>query len=880
MSKSYFTLNRQGFAPLEMLLALPVVVFLFVLILYVAVSCMQKYELLTLCRNQAWTARYTRQASRVSQGKKNNLDVDTKAPQPRRFVLERIGAGEVVASGDASKVATGLFFDRWSQNIKSQHVVLASPWNYEDVNMNGGNGFPRLIPITTPGPTVRIVDILNMNVQFVQGFRLDDFLKAILDDGINKVFNDNTNDTLLDEEPKLDMEDMCNNLKEALRDRLNDIIKEIVITGMDAVDDILEYHKLTEDELEKLYKLYDDAVKLYKEICEIIEDIENKRETLEQLKKELEDHQTGRQTGTLAKLREEYAEYVEDMGETNGTLKELNETLEYLNKIYESLDGKFKELDSIIKELNDTYTNLNDLLSKELKAFRQSLDGDSYAVIEVGILAAFKTKIDEQIKIIETNIKLVQENGIDKINTEKGKINAEIVKIWAEIVKIKAEIKNVKDEIKKVKDEINKIDDVIKGIPDVIAKIETAITDIDKLNDKPEGVKARLAEIEKRLKEMGGDNMDREGGEIKKLKEEFDKFVDKMDGYISEIRCRGKTDLKGWGDGTEKFEPKCQNNKKYDECYSNGNGVCYTSCRSNRENCFCRECKTVAMVEKIRDKMLNNFEGKDCGGNLTGDDNADGKNIDKIFNDARNRAWRELIGDKALWKVMNDDKAFKELIGDKAYNAIIRDGKLLPDGEEVVQGFERFCAEKVQEIKDIYNEGHAEANEEDVKRLVAELENTISPKLQGIYQVVKPLQERVDGIIENANSILKDTNKILDDAENIRTSVKKVIADAEKVITNAGKACDEAEKVLASVDVDTIRADMNKLINTAQGVIAKAKQVLADAQREITELLKPPVTDEESEDEDDGSDDSLTWNIERFRFNEKNYCFFFSGGLA
>ena len=78
MLKPHFSLNRKGVAPLEMILALPVVAFLFVLILYVAVSCMQKYELDTLSRTKAWDARYTHQDSQQGLGQAKNLEVNPK----------------------------------------------------------------------------------------------------------------------------------------------------------------------------------------------------------------------------------------------------------------------------------------------------------------------------------------------------------------------------------------------------------------------------------------------------------------------------------------------------------------------------------------------------------------------------------------------------------------------------------------------------------------------------------------------------------------------------------------------------------------------------------------------------------------------------------
>ena len=150
MSKPYLLSNRKGLAPLEVILVLPVVAFLLVLIFYVAISCMQKYELVSLCRTQAWKARYHQrspyhhQSSSIEAGKRKNLKVAT-AHKPTAPFQIRLGAGEIVSHGDGSQVNTGLFFDTWNtvklqnkerQNIESKHVVLAYTWDHDEVNMD------------------------------------------------------------------------------------------------------------------------------------------------------------------------------------------------------------------------------------------------------------------------------------------------------------------------------------------------------------------------------------------------------------------------------------------------------------------------------------------------------------------------------------------------------------------------------------------------------------------------------------------------------------------------------------------------------------------------------------------------------------------------
>jgi len=136
MSKSCYT-NRKGLAPLEMILALPVIVFLFVLIFYVAASCMQKYELVSLCRTHAWDKRYYDSEKNSPPVPPPNLKVTTKVDKPATPFQLNLRAGEIVSSGNGSQVKTDLIFDRlWNQKIESQHVVLARTWDHEEVKMD------------------------------------------------------------------------------------------------------------------------------------------------------------------------------------------------------------------------------------------------------------------------------------------------------------------------------------------------------------------------------------------------------------------------------------------------------------------------------------------------------------------------------------------------------------------------------------------------------------------------------------------------------------------------------------------------------------------------------------------------------------------------
>ena len=119
--------HRRGIATLEMILALPTIMFLFVMIFYVASAGKQKYELVSQCRNDAWEKRTT--------------------TRPAPFRLCEPGNGLIQESQSNVKVKTDLFFDRWEQKISTHHHLIAGTWDFRSVSLNNPDNRIACLPL-------------------------------------------------------------------------------------------------------------------------------------------------------------------------------------------------------------------------------------------------------------------------------------------------------------------------------------------------------------------------------------------------------------------------------------------------------------------------------------------------------------------------------------------------------------------------------------------------------------------------------------------------------------------------------------------------------------------------------------------------------------
>lgn len=153
--------KRNGLAPLELVMVLPIVWLLFICVLYVGWSAMIAFQNETLCRNAAW---------------KQRTEGESDA---RPFVFADSEAGRI-DERRSEPIKTGLILDRWNKKAEARHIVLARTWDYRDVPLDKSQLF-RQEPVPRLMSSDNISQALNLE-NLVTGFA-----KKFLEFGVDAI---------------------------------------------------------------------------------------------------------------------------------------------------------------------------------------------------------------------------------------------------------------------------------------------------------------------------------------------------------------------------------------------------------------------------------------------------------------------------------------------------------------------------------------------------------------------------------------------------------------------------------------------------------------------------------------------------------------------
>jgi len=281
---------------------------------------------------------------------------------------------------------------------------------------------------------------------------------------------------------------------------------------------------------------------------------------------------------------------------------------------------------------------------------------------------------------------------------------------------------------------------------------------------------------------------------------------------------------------------------------------------TNRPAKCCMECVSTTRVFEIRDKLVEDMKKS---------------------------------GFFPLYSTANDDENTKYDV-DAKYNQ-----EYLKEAEAVLAAFAEKCNEIVQQIADIYGEDIYDNLIKDklahVLNLLAEL-NKLIDELEGIKQYVQGLLNRVNDTIKKAKKVIEDADSVLRNETAVMARADATIESARKAIADADvdRVREETNNFIAEVDVEAFRTETTRLVTTANDVVDAARRALEDAKKQIADILRDIEEQRQQEEEerqreiedsqdnnDDGeSPNSLTWNVEQFRFDVKIHRFLSYGGLA
>lgn len=120
--------NRNGIAPLELVIVLPLLVTLLVLLNFVAAASMQQMAFANQTRHETWQKRHEGSPAGVK-------PLVLESPQGQ---LEKTAT---------STVKTGLFFDKWKLGMNSHHTVFPDTWDYRTTTTKNST-----VAMATPSP--------------------------------------------------------------------------------------------------------------------------------------------------------------------------------------------------------------------------------------------------------------------------------------------------------------------------------------------------------------------------------------------------------------------------------------------------------------------------------------------------------------------------------------------------------------------------------------------------------------------------------------------------------------------------------------------------------------------------------------------------------
>ena len=423
---------RYGLAPLEMILVLPVVVFLLVMIYYVAASGMQKHDLVSACRNDAWDGRYQSNAR--------------YRPQNLKPFVPAFPNGNISASVDNKPVKTGFYFDLWKQTANTKHLVLAKTWDHENEKLNRH-------------PVFLNTDFIS---SFLKGFGMDialeagkNWLQDQLDDMIDEIVLENIKDVI----PTL--EDV-----EWLEQTANEILDDLlgVIDGEDSLyEDAIDELDIDTNQMSK------GANALAEETDQEIENIQNRIKELETLKQSLisvdyrfndlllSEHGRGGVVRFVAlNTQESDPELDEEIRKIDEKIYQLQLILDALKKIKQSADNIQQKVASIIKRVTDL-GNIEETIKRMVNDAKAAV---SRARNQIKTIIADLRKNPLDLFKHQSNIdKFISDaqNSVRKMTNDIEALLKKVKKIKDDVEGILQEINNIRTEFNKIKQQIREL---------------------------------------------------------------------------------------------------------------------------------------------------------------------------------------------------------------------------------------------------------------------------------------------------------------------------------------------------------------------------------------------------------------------------------------
>ena len=421
---------RRGVAQLELILVLPVVVFLLVMIFYVVASCKQKHNLDAYCRNKAWEERY--------QPKSQPQNPQSPVKDVNRFVSS-IPNGKITKVM-GSDIRTGLFFDHWDQKVHTKHLVLSQTWDHDYVSLNRH-------PIVFDFNMIR--DLL---VNFGKD-ALADLTKEYIEDALKKLMKELAIKIIPDE-----ITDFVRGVEDTLRlvDSLEDYAYDFIQELLEDIDEIVnEALAIIDFDIDGLMEGVDS---LYNDVEKEIKAIQTK---IDELKDLISMHQWPNES-----LYADHSGVVILVSQNSQTPDQIDEIKNKIYKLQLILD-ELKTLQPLIKDVKQKVSSVFEGI-KELGDIKKViLDAAQKAKKEVNTI---KGQFDTLITTMKTNpldFQKHQQNFSNLIESACECVRAmteTIEDVLARVMAIKDKIIDLRNDIDNLRERFGKLKKDIENL--------------------------------------------------------------------------------------------------------------------------------------------------------------------------------------------------------------------------------------------------------------------------------------------------------------------------------------------------------------------------------------------------------------------------------
>ena len=414
---------RRGVAPLEVILALPVIAFLFVMIFYVAKSSLQKAELVSRCRNQSWEERYQSNRANI-----RSLAVyNTTSPE-----------NGVIENRKQESIQTGLFFDKWQQDTATKHRVLAQSWDYQVVHLDSH-------PIYAQGEIIGDLAI-NFGPNVIKEAlkeELENFLEEIAEGVLSEIIPDEILDFIPDAATIGELKAGIDGVLDELLENIDDLVED----ALDYVDSI-------------------DSDGLMDAADALIEDIESEiarvKKELNELENLLSANGSFRDTNQSPEFPKAVFRFASAKKIDQEDIDRIKEKIQQLKIVLDDLKALLLQAQNMRKDAEKLINDIQNFSFSALKNQIRSLGTKAKnGVISLsqqidGIIATLKsnpldlTKLSNQIsKLMEDakNIVKTLATDLEAIVKPVKKIIDDIDKLWQDIQQIRNQFDKLRKSI-------------------------------------------------------------------------------------------------------------------------------------------------------------------------------------------------------------------------------------------------------------------------------------------------------------------------------------------------------------------------------------------------------------------------------------------------